>query len=291
MSNKINAAVFPVAGFGSRFLPATKATPKEMLPVVDKPLIQYAVEEAIDAGIRKMIFVTGRNKRAIEDHFDKAYELENELEAKQKFELLNVVRSAAPKGIEFVYVRQTEALGLGHAIMCAKSVLTNEDFAVLLADDLIKGKQGATRQLIEARGESKSPAIALHKIDISQSRSYGIAEVKEMNERSIIASGLVEKPIPSEAPSDLAVVGRYILPFRIFNHIRSTRPGAGSEIQLTDALDTLAKKDGVIGVELEGRRFDCGSKLGYVKANVEYGLDHPDIGNSLKTYIRSLQVK
>ena len=290
MSTSISTAVFPVAGLGSRFLPATKATPKEMLPVVDKPLIQYAVEEAVEAGITKMIFVTGRNKRAIEDHFDVAYELETELAQKQKTDLLDVARSVTPDGVHFVFVRQSEALGLGHAILCAKPLISDSAFAVLLADDLIKGEVGVTKQLIDARADANYPVVGLQKIDISQSRSYGIIEPGRAVGGHVMTNRLIEKPAPESAPSNLAVVGRYILPFEIFEFIEQLDPGAGSEIQLTDALNNMATRDGVMGVAFEGTRFDCGSKSGYLEASVTYGLEHPETGERLRAYLKGLKL-
>lgn len=288
INTKINAAVFPVAGLGSRFLPATKATPKEMLPIVDKPLIQYAIEEAAHAGITKMIFVTGRNKRAIEDHFDSAYELESELASKDKRDLLQIAQSVAPKGVEFVYVRQSSALGLGHAILCAKPALADEPFAVVLADDLIKGPIGAVQQLINASKNNQGPVVGLEAIEPHQSNAYGIVEIRERAGEHVIASNLVEKPDPEDAPSNLGVVGRYLLPFEIFDVIENLPTGSGGEIQLTDAIAVLARRDGVLGVSLQGQRFDCGSKLGYAKANIEYGLEHCEIGDDLKSYLKGL---
>ena len=288
INTKINAAVFPVAGLGSRFLPATKATPKEMLPIVDKPLIQYAIEEAAHAGITKMIFVTGRNKRAIEDHFDSAYELEYELASKDKRDLLQIAQSVAPKGVEFVYVRQSSALGLGHAILCAKPALADEPFAVVLADDLIKGPIGAVQQLINASKNNQTPVVGLEAIEPHQSKAYGIVEIRERAGEHVIASNLVEKPDPKDAPSNLGVVGRYLLPFEIFDVIENLPTGSGGEIQLTDAIAVLARRDGVLGVSLQGQRFDCGSKLGYAKANIEYGLEHCEIGDDLNSYLKGL---
>jgi UTP--glucose-1-phosphate uridylyltransferase len=288
INTKINAAVFPVAGLGSRFLPATKATPKEMLPIVDKPLIQYAIEEAAHAGITKMIFVTGRNKRAIEDHFDSAYELESELASKDKRDLLQIAQSVAPKGVEFVYVRQSSALGLGHAILCAKPALADEPFAVVLADDLIKGPIGAVQQLINASKNNQGPVVGLEAIEPHQSNAYGIVEIRERAGEHVIASNLVEKPDPEDAPSNLGVVGRYLLPFEIFDVIENLPTGSGGEIQLTDAIAVLARRDGVLGVSLQGQRFDCGSKLGYAKANIEYGLEHCEIGDDLKSYLKGI---
>lgn len=288
INTKINAAVFPVAGLGSRFLPATKATPKEMLPIVDKPLIQYAIEEAAHAGITKMIFVTGRNKRAIEDHFDSAYELESELASKDKRDLLQIAQSVAPKGVEFVYVRQSSALGLGHAILCAKPALADEPFAVVLADDLIKGPIGAVQQLINASKNNQGPVVGLEAIEPHQSNAYGIVEIRERAGEHVIASNLVEKPDPEDAPSNLGVVGRYLLPFEIFDVIENLPTGSGGEIQLTDAIAVLARRDGVLGVSLQGQRFDCGSKLGYAKANIEYGLEHCEIGDDLNSYLKGL---
>jgi len=288
MNNKIKTAVFPVAGLGSRFLPATKVTPKEMLPIVDKPLIQYAVEEAAEAGITKMIFVTGRNKRSIEDHFDTAYELEAELALKSKEDLLKIASSVVPNGCEFVCVRQSTALGLGHAVRCAKSAVFDEDFAVLLVDDLIKGPVGATAQLISARENSDRAVIGLEAIEPHQTEAYGVVAVKEKLDEHVIVSDLVEKPQSDAAPSNLGVVGRYILPNSIFDAIDSLGSGSGGEIQLTDALAILAKREGVLGVPLTGLRFDCGSKLGFAMANVAMGLEHPEIGIKFASYLRSI---
>jgi UTP--glucose-1-phosphate uridylyltransferase len=254
MRAKLRKAVFPVAGLGSRFLPVTKASPKEMLPIVDKPLIQYAVEEAAAAGITEMIFVTGRNKRAIEDHFDKAYELETELERKHKDVLLEMVRSVLPEGVRCIYIRQAEPLGLGHAVLCAQPVVGEEPFAVILADDLM---------------DSKPPAMA------------------RMAEVFARIHSIVEKPKPAVAPSNLAVIGRYVLTPRIFELLSAVTPGAGGEIQLTDGISALLKHEKAFALRLPGRRFDCGSKLGYLQAMVEFGLRHPETGEAFANYLKS----
>jgi UTP--glucose-1-phosphate uridylyltransferase len=270
-SKPVSKAVFPVAGLGTRFLPATKASPKEMLNVVDKPLIQYAVEEAIAAGITEMIFVTGRSKRAIEDHFDKAYELEAELEAKNKHALLEIVRNIKPSHVDCVYVRQPEALGLGHAVLCAEKLVRDEPFAIILADDLLDGQPPVLAQMLKVHEAQQGSVIAVEKIDPAKSSSYGI----------------VEKPQPKDAPSNLAVVGRYVLSSSVFAHIRNLKPGAGGEIQLTDAIATLLKEEPVFAYEYDGVRYDCGSKLGYMKASVEFALRHSELGAEFATYLKS----
>ncbi len=239
MNTTITKAVFPVAGLGTRFLPATKASPKEMLNVVDKPLIQYAVEEAMAAGITEMIFVTGRSKRAIEDHFDKAYELEAELEAKNKQDLLALVRNIKPSHVDCVYVRQPEALGLGHAVLCAEKLIRDEAFAVILADDLLDGKVPVMKQMVDQYQHYRSSILGVEKISPEQSKSYGVIDGKLFDERVYKLSGIVEKPAPADAPSNMGVVGRYILSSRIFDHIKTIKPGAGGELQLTDAIQSL----------------------------------------------------
>ncbi|WP_020423640.1 UTP--glucose-1-phosphate uridylyltransferase GalU, partial [Cupriavidus sp. WS] len=275
METRVTKAVFPVAGLGTRFLPATKASPKEMLPVVDKPLIQYAVEEAMAAGITEMIFVTGRSKRAIEDHFDKAYELEAELEAKNKQALLSLVRSIKPSHVEFFYVRQPEALGLGHAVLCAEKLVGDAPFAVMLADDLLDGDPPVMKQMTDLYGHYNCSVLGVEEIAPEQSRSYGVVDGREWDEGVIKVSGIVEKPAPEDAPSNLGVVGRYILTPRIFDHIRSLKPGAGGEYQLTDAIGSLLGQEQVLAYRYKGVRYDCGSKLGYLKATVEFALKHP----------------
>ena len=267
----IRKAVFPVAGLGTRFLPATKAMPKEMLPIVDKPLIQYAVEEAIAAGITDLIFVTGRNKRAIEDHFDSIPELEAELEAKNKMELLRIVRNVLPPNVNVIYTRQPAPLGLGHAVLCAAPIVGNEAFAVLLADDLIDARTSVTQQLVEAAHEHNGSVLAIQRVPAEHTDRYGIITGDAINERSTRVRGMVEKPAPENAPSDLAVVGRYILEPEIFEHLRRTQAGVGGEIQLTDGIASLMETRNVFGFEYEGVRYDCGSKEGFFKATIELG--------------------
>ena len=286
-SKPVSKAVFPVAGLGTRFLPATKASPKEMLNVVDKPLIQYAVEEAIAAGITEMIFVTGRSKRAIEDHFDKAYELEAELEAKNKHALLEIVRSVKPSHVDCVYVRQPEALGLGHAVLCAEKLVRDEPFAIILADDLLDGQPPVLAQMLKVHEAEHGSVIAVEKIDPAKSSSYGIVAGAEVSKGIYRLNGIVEKPQPKDAPSNLAVVGRYVLSSSIFAHIRNLKPGAGGEIQLTDAIATLLKEEPVFAYEYDGVRYDCGSKLGYMKASVEFALRHSELGSEFAAYLKS----
>ncbi|KAF1055146.1 MAG: UTP--glucose-1-phosphate uridylyltransferase [Burkholderia gladioli] len=283
---KVTKAVFPVAGLGTRFLPATKASPKEMLPVVDKPLIQYAVEEAIAAGITEMIFVTGRSKRAIEDHFDKSYEVEAELEARGKEKLLDLVRSIKPANVDCFYVRQPEALGLGHAVLCAEKLVGDNPFAVILADDLLDGQPPVMKQMVETFDHYHSSIIGVEEIPPSDTRSYGIVDGKEWEDSIIKLSGIVEKPAPEVAPSNLGVVGRYILKPRIFEHLRSIKPGAGGELQLTDAIEALLADEQVLAYKYQGTRFDCGSKLGYLKATVEFALRHPEVRDEFEQYLR-----
>ncbi|WP_410054240.1 UTP--glucose-1-phosphate uridylyltransferase GalU [Cupriavidus sp. BIC8F] len=270
---------------GTRFLPATKASPKEMLPVVDKPLIQYAVEEAMAAGITEMIFVTGRSKRAIEDHFDKAYELEVELEAKNKQALLDAVRSIKPANVECFYVRQPEALGLGHAVLCAAKLVGDAPFAIMLADDLIDGNPPVMKQMVDIYNHYKCSVLGVEEIAPEQSRSYGVVDGREWDEGVIKMSGIVEKPAPKDAPSNLGVVGRYILTPRIFDHLRELKPGAGGEFQLTDGIQSLLSQEQVLAYRYQGRRYDCGSKLGYLKATVEFALKHQEVGADFRSYL------
>ena len=284
---KLRKAVFPVAGFGSRFLPVTKASPKEMLPIVDKPLIQYAVEEAAAAGITEMIFVTGRNKRAIEDHFDKAYELETELERRGKQALLAQVRSVLPEGVRCIYTRQAEPLGLGHAVLCAQNVVGNEPFAVLLADDLMDSEPPAMARMAEIFAREQCSLLGVEEVPRDQTQSYGIVTIDKMAGDLARIHSIVEKPRPAEAPSNLAVIGRYVLTPRIFELLAGISPGAGGEIQLTDAISQLLAHERVLALRLPGRRFDCGSKLGYLEATVEYGLRHPEIGEDFARYLKS----
>jgi UTP--glucose-1-phosphate uridylyltransferase len=284
---RLRKAVFPVAGFGSRFLPVTKASPKEMLPIVDKPLIQYAVEEAAAAGITEMIFVTGRNKRAIEDHFDKAYELETELERKGKDVLLEQVRSVLPEGVRCIYIRQPEPLGLGHAVLCAQPVVGDDPFAVVLADDLMDAQPPAMVRMAQAFAKEGSSLLGVEEVPRDQTQSYGIVTTDKMAGDLARIHSIVEKPRPAEAPSNLAVIGRYVLTPKIFDLLAGISPGAGGEIQLTDAISQLLLHERVLAIRLPGRRFDCGSKLGYLQAMVEYGLRHPDIGEDFARYLKS----
>ena len=274
---KIKKAVFPVAGMGTRFLPATKASPKEMLPIVDKPLIQYAVEEAVEAGCTDIVFITGRNKRSIEDHFDKAYELETELERKQKNALLEIAQNILPDGVNLMYIRQTEALGLGHAVLCAAPAVGNEPFAVILADDLIDAPKGALAQMMDVYNATGSSVLGVETVDPSQTGSYGIVEIEPKDVYQRVTS-IVEKPKPADAPSNLAVVGRYILTPAIFDLLRHTQAGAGGEIQLTDAIAALLQQETVLAHAFSGQRYDCGSKLGYLQATLAYGCKHPEVG-------------
>ncbi|CAG9262726.1 UTP--glucose-1-phosphate uridylyltransferase GalU [Paraburkholderia caribensis] len=284
---KVTKAVFPVAGLGTRFLPATKASPKEMLPIVDKPLIQYAVEEAIDSGITEMIFVTGRSKRAIEDHFDKSYEIEAELEARGKEKLLSLVRSIKPRHIDCFYVRQAEALGLGHAVLCAEKLVGDSPFVVMLADDLLHGEPPVLRQMIRVFDHYHTSVIGVEEIDRHMSGSYGVIDGKQWEDNIFKLSGIVEKPIPAVAPSNYGVVGRYILKPKIFEHLHALKPGTGGELQLTDALQNLLNDEQVLAYKYDGKRFDCGSKLGYLKATVEFALRHPEVAGEFDQYLRS----
>ena len=289
MTQGIRKAVFPVAGLGTRFLPATKANPKEMLPIVDKPLIQYAVEEAIEAGITDLIFITGRNKRAIADHFDKAYELEDELEKKNKTLMLDLVRNIIPANVTCIYIRQPQALGLGHAVLCAKAAVGKEPFAVLLADDLIhNNKKNCLSQMVEIYEAQKSSVIAVETVPRGETKNYGIVSLDKTKNSLNRIKSIVEKPSPDKAPSNLAVVGRYILTPEIFNLLETTKKGAGGEIQLTDAIAELLKNESVYALKFEGTRYDCGSKLGYLQANVEYGLKHPELGKEFSEYLSKL---
>ena len=282
---KITKAVFPVAGLGSRFLPVTKASPKEMLPIVDKPLIQYAVEEAAAAGITDMIFITGRNKRAIEDHFDKAYELETELALRNKTELLETVQSSTPSGVNCIYIRQTEALGLGHAVLCAEPVIGDEPFAVLLADDLIDAGTPVMRQMTDIAAREDVSVIGVMEVRPEDTGSYGMVEVDSLAGRSAPIRRIVEKPKPGTTRSRLGVVGRYVLTPRILHHLRTMPPGAGGEIQLTDAIARLIGDERVLAYAFEGRRYDCGSKLGYLEATVDFGLKHPETGDAFGRWL------
>ena len=286
---KIRKAVFPVAGMGTRFLPATKASPKEMLPVVDKPLIQYAVEEAVEAGIDQMIFITGRSKRAIADHFDKAYELEHELEAKQKTKLLEIVRSIVPDYVSCIYLRQAEALGLGHAVHCALPVVGNEPFAIILADDLIDGEnKSCLSQMVDVYEYQGRSVLGVERVPEQDTNKYGVVKATNLDKNVYKIEEIVEKPDPDKAPSNLAVVGRYILTPKIFDMLKKTGKGAGGEIQLTDGIAALLEQEQVLAYEFNGKRFDCGSKLGYLQATVEYGLKHEELSADFKTYLQGL---
>jgi len=285
MKKKITKAVFPVAGLGSRFLPATKASPKEMLPIVDKPLIQYAVEEAAAAGITDLIFVTGRNKRAIEDHFDTNPELEDALEGKA--ELLAIARSVLPTGCRCIYLRQAEPLGLGHAVLCAQPVVGNEPFAVVLADDLIDANPPTLARMTKRFETEGCSLLGVEEVPRDQTGSYGIVSPEDPKAEVTPIRAIVEKPAPKDAPSTLAVVGRYVLTPAIFELLAAGKPGRGGEIQLTDAIAALLGKERVLAMGIGGKRYDCGSKLGYLKATVELGLRHPDIGMAFADFLKN----
>jgi UTP--glucose-1-phosphate uridylyltransferase len=283
---KITKAVFPVAGLGTRFLPATKANPKEMMPIVDKPLIQYAVEEAVAAGITELIFVTSSSKRAIEDHFDSNFELESSLLERGKFELLEIVRDILPEGVSCAYIRQKSPQGLGHAVLCAKQLVVNEPFAVLLADDLIDGKRSCLQQMVDVYNQFQSSVVAVQKIPQADTKKYGVVDVASVEERIAKIKGIVEKPDPLNAPSDLGVVGRYVLTPRIFTLLERTAKGSGGEIQLTDAIAQLLLEESVYALQFQGKRYDCGSKLGYLEATLTYALKHPELAEDFKQSLR-----
>jgi UTP--glucose-1-phosphate uridylyltransferase len=294
MIKKIKKAVFPVAGLGSRFLPATKAQPKEMLPVVDKPLIHYAVEEAVAAGITEMVFITGRSKRAIEDHFDKAYELESELEAAGKQQLLDIVRNVIPKNVTCIFIRQSAPLGLGHAVLCARPVVGDEPFAVLLADDFMDvnaGVKPVMAQMTEVYEREGMSLLAVQDVPRSDTKQYGIVSATNYQENLERVNGIVEKPQPDLAPSTLAVVGRYVLNNRIFDYLENLGKGAGGEIQLTDGIAALMQAESVLAYRYQGQRYDCGSKLGYLKAMVAMGLKHAETGPGFTEYLQQLDIK
>lgn len=286
----ITKAIFPVAGLGTRFLPATKAQPKEMLTVVDKPLIQYAVEEAYDAGIREMIFVTGRHKRPIEDHFDTAFELEYELEQAHKTELLKVVQSIKPDDMECVFVRQPKSLGLGHAVLCGERLVRGEPFAVLLADDLMVGTQPVLKQMVEQFEQWRASILAVQEVAPEQTKRYGIVAGTPVTDQLLDVSRIVEKPAPEVAPSRLGVAGRYILTPGIFDEIRAQPRGVGNEIQLTDGIASILRREKVFAFQYEGKRYDCGSKEGFLEANVELALKHPQVGQWFKGYLSQLKL-
>ena len=292
MNFRIRKAVFPVAGLGTRFLPATKTVPKEMLPVVDKPLIQYAVDEAIEAGCDTLVFVTNRYKHAVADYFDKAYELEQKLEKAGKSELLAVIRDVLPRHVRAVFVTQAEALGLGHAVLCARPVIGDEPFAVLLPDDLIwngrsgAGGAGALKQMADLAEREQASVIAVQDVPREQTGSYGIVATHDFSGRHGAIAAIVEKPKPELAPSTLGVVGRYVLSGRIFELLEKTRPGAGGEIQLTDGIAALLKEDRALAYRFEGRRFDCGSRIGLVEATIQFALDNDDLADATRAYMR-----
>jgi len=287
MTGRVRKAVFPVAGLGTRFLPATKASPKEMLPVVDKPLIQYAVEEAVAAGIEDMIFVTGRNKTSISNHFDTAYELEMELEQRGKDKMLEVVRNIVPSHVSCIFIRQAMALGLGHAVLCAQPVVGDEPFAVVLADDLVDdGERGVLKQMVEVYSEHERSIIGTELVPPEDTNSYGV--VDPVGDGKIVKmKGIVEKPAPEDAPSNRAVVGRYILTPAIFKHLKQIGRGAGGEIQLTDAIARLIDDEDVMAYEFAGQRYDCGSKLGYLQATVDYAINHHHLGEEFSAWLKS----
>jgi UTP--glucose-1-phosphate uridylyltransferase len=286
----IRKAIFPVAGLGTRFLPATKAQPKEMLPVVDKPLIQYAVEEAYAAGVREMIFVTGRHKRPIEDHFDMTFELEVALEQAGKQELLHIVRSVKPDDMECIYVRQAQALGLGHAVLCGQRLVGNEPFAVLLADDLMVHDKPILAQMVEQYAEWRVSILAVQEVPAAHTQRYGIVAGSPVAPRLLNIERIVEKPKPADAPSRLGVAGRYILTPGVFHEIATQKRGVGGEIQLTDGIAGLLRREKVFAYQYEGRRYDCGSKEGFLEANVELALEHPVLGADFRAYLKSLQL-
>ena len=283
----IRKCVFPVAGMGTRFLPATKASPKEMLPIVDKPLIQYAVEEAVAAGCTELVFITGRNKRCIEDHFDKAYELETELAYRNQNKLLDFVQDILPPNVTCLYIRQPAALGLGHAVLCSRAAVSKETFAVVLADDLIDAQPGALSQMMNAHYRTGCNVIGVENVDPLQTGAYGIVEINHQNDFDFVKS-IVEKPHPDEAPSHLGVVGRYILSARIFDFLTNLPLGAGGEIQLTDAIARLLTEQKMIAYAFAGRRYDCGDKLGYLEATVAYGMKHPLVGEDFKKLLQRM---
>lgn len=288
MNLPVTKAVFPVAGLGTRFLPATKATPKEMMPVVDKPLIQYAVEEACAAGITEMIFVTGRHKRAIEDHFDTAFELEYQLEAAGKTAMLDVVRKVKPDGVQCVFVRQPVANGLGAAVQCAERLVGNEPFAVILADDLLVGEPPVMAQMVDIYRRHGRSVVATEEVPREHTGRYGIVSGQEIMPGLTSMDDIVEKPAPEVAPTTQGVVGRYILNARIFHHLRNAKPGAGGELQLTDGIASLLSDEAVYAYRYQGHRYDCGSKQGYLEATVQLGLQHPETGDGFRDYLRSL---
>ena len=287
---KVRKAVFPVAGLGTRFLPATKASPKEMLPIVDKPLIQYAAEEAVQSGIEQLIFITGRSKNAIIDHFDSAPDLESDLKNKNKNMLLKLVQNTIPKNIDCIFIRQNSPQGLGHAIHCAKNIINDEPFAVILADDLIKSKTPCLKQMISIYNTKQSTVLAIERINKADTQKYGIIDFQSKSNNTFNVKSIVEKPTPAKAKSNLGVVGRYIFPPSIFSKINMSKPGVGKEIQITDAISALINDEDVHGYIFEGKRYDCGSKLGYLKANIEYAADHKELSRDFKKYLKKLKI-
>ncbi|MBT2746674.1 MULTISPECIES: UTP--glucose-1-phosphate uridylyltransferase GalU [unclassified Lysobacter] len=288
MAARIRKAVFPVAGLGTRFLPATKTVPKEMLPIIDRPLIQYAVDEAIEAGCDTLVFITNRYKHAVADYFDKAYELEHKLERSGKLEQLELVRNVLPPGVRAVFVTQAEALGLGHAVLCAKEVIGNEPFAVLLPDDVIWNRgPGALKQMADAAQATGASVIAVQDVPKEQTGSYGIVATQNFDARQGRITAIVEKPKPEVAPSNLAVVGRYVLNPGIFELLENTTPGAGGEIQLTDAIATLLQRETVNAYRFQGTRFDCGTHIGLIEATIRYALDHEKLSDSARQLMQN----
>jgi UTP--glucose-1-phosphate uridylyltransferase len=289
--SSVKTAVFPVAGLGTRFLPATKSVAKEMLSIVDKPLIQYGAEEAIEAGINKLVFIVGRTKNSIIDHFDKSYELETELEIRGKLDLLKIVKDVIPDGVACVFIRQSEALGLGHAVLCAEAAVGNNPFAVILPDDLIRNEgDGCVKQMVKVFDEYQSSVIGTQTVAIEESDKYGMVAGERITDRIARVEQIVEKPAPSEAPSDQAIVGRYVLTPAIFDVLRTTQRGAGDEIQLTDGIAGLREHEQVLSYSFEGRRYDCGSKMGYLQATVEFALEHDELAEDFKKYLKQLEL-
>ncbi|MCK5718890.1 MAG: UTP--glucose-1-phosphate uridylyltransferase GalU [Thiomargarita sp.] len=291
LKKSVRKAVFPVAGLGTRFLPATKASPKEMLPIVDKPLIQYAAEEAIEAGIEQLIFVTSNSKRSIEDHFDKNQELENELERRGKYDLLDLTKHIVPNGVSCIYIRQQEQLGLGHAVLCARPIVGNEPFAVILADDLIDGKESSClTQMLNIYEKQQCSIIAVENVEQEETCKYGIIEPETLYKGVLNIKNIVEKPEPDKSPSTLAVVGRYLLEPTIFECIEKIGKGSGGEIQLTDAIALLLAEEQILACQFQGTRYDCGNKLGYLVATIEYALQHPNLRKDFKEYLTNLSL-
>jgi UTP--glucose-1-phosphate uridylyltransferase len=289
--SSVKTAVFPVAGLGTRFLPATKSVAKEMLSIVDKPLIQYGAEEAIEAGINKLVFIVGRTKNSIIDHFDKSYELETELEIRGKLDLLKIVKDVIPDGVACVFIRQSEALGLGHAVLCAEAAVGNHPFAVILPDDLIRNEgNGCVKQMVKVFDEYQSSIIGTQTVAIEESDKYGMVAGEQIGDRIARVEQIVEKPAPSEAPSNQAIVGRYVLTPAIFDLLRTTQRGAGDEIQLTDGIAALREYEQVLSYSFEGRRYDCGSKMGYLQATVEFALEHEELADDFKKYLKQLKL-